>query len=1056
MSPLLPQITPATAGQRLQNDGLLALGLTAPLLSSLWFNAAPTFDAGALTLKVTQGGMRTPFTGIRTWVSDLSVAGISEVSGLPPAAKSAGAVVRLHPQAAARLDRLVASHLGSAIHPVPHAMLMRCQTDAKTTAQTFVVGEALDPDPGDSLIVSFHDERGLIIDPIAVAALFVDLFGAWPALAGTQGVSNAPGSVTLIAGMAPGTPRTMVQVVDAHGAPFRPAGGKVAPVQIDAQSNVVAISPTGMLQLTDAGGVALDKIAVDPALGAWPAGLRIGWARNSTLDRVPLVAPVPGATLTRQFLRVCAVDLDWHLLGNRSAAAINDVPPSDDQFLTGFGPVVSDLGPVVRDRVAVTYYADGVDVLAAAGQVLAPTTNPWTGLAYAVSPVIDANVGLPAAPGPGGHWPAFPPAPVPPPAPPFAANATGLTAAWSNPRDVVLTFPGTTISVGSHVRVYPQVFQKIASIGDDPSFLRGDGVAAIVVDTAPFSVALVNPLGLDDSVNQPPGSMLVIDIVVSGRAGQTLTFGNIGVPIANAFAPAAGPDQFGTAQPLLAGGAVLRAIAPSPVFGMPAPPPPAGPQNLVALARSFANEGDPRTGPRLPTMARFPTLVVVGTGPASAPLSWDAVVSGGRWSRETRSTDHARGNPGNPAGPDIHTAGVRVGGAAAYDVAQIALRRTTPLLPGVSNQAPLGWLPVVAGTSWVAPPEPPTGGPPVPTGAAAVLHTVARGCDTPELATIASITGIPAANTTAQTLVDAVAGALNLPSPTVSVQNQAQVVRELRREFATNLVGRRDAQWALRRAFAQARDLVFVCSPQFSATSHPTPSSADPTVAIPAAPHEVDLVEELRLRMVAQPSLLALICIPRWPDADPRYGGWIRQAFEARNLAVGKLKGVDPDRVVVFHPSGFPGRHVAIRSTVVIVDDVWALVGSSHLRRRGMTFDEGVDVASFDRALDSGGASTSIRAYRRALLARLTGVQPPAAGTTGADWSRLAGTRSCFDLVGDLVGHAGLGRLAPFWGGPADQKVLAQTDIVADPDGGRIAADFALTLAGMIGESPAP
>ena len=145
---------------------------------------------------------------------------------------------------------------------------------------------------------------------------------------------------------------------------------------------------------------------------------------------------------------------------------------------------------------------------------------------------------------------------------------------------------------------------------------------------------------------------------------------------------------------------------------------------------------------------------------------------------------------------------------------------------------------------------------------------------------------------------------------------------------------------------------------------------------------------------------------------------------------------------------------MAIRTTSVIVDDAWALVGTSHWRRRGMTFDEGVDVVGFDRATDGGGASRRIRVFRQALLAALTGVRAPVAPATDPDWSRLAGTRSCVDLVGDLVAQGGLGRLAPFWAGPTDD-VLEQSVYVADPDGGT-SDEYLLRFANLIGESSGP
>ena len=84
--------------------------------------------------------------------------------------------------------------------------------------------------------------------------------------------------------------------------------------------------------------------------------------------------------------------------------------------------------------------------------------------------------------------------------------------------------------------------------------------------------------------------------------------------------------------------------------------------------------------PRLPTMGRFET------GPSPAPpaqarrlpvRSWQAVLTGARWAGESRSAQHADGDPGNPAGPDVRP-GVAVTGALTYDLAlHLAQRRPT-------------------------------------------------------------------------------------------------------------------------------------------------------------------------------------------------------------------------------------------------------------------------------------------------------------------------------------------------------------------------------------------
>ena len=60
-------------------------------------------------------------------------------------------------------------------------------------------------------------------------------------------------------------------------------------------------------------------------------------------------------------------------------------------------------------------------------------------------------------------------------------------------------------------------------------------------------------------------------------------------------------------------------------------------------------------------------------------------------------------------------------------------------------------------------------------------------------------------------------------------------------------------------------------------------------------------------------------------------------------------------------------------STTVIVDDVWLLSGSTHLWRRGLSFDSSLAVALFDEAT-ARGRSAGVRAARRQLLADRLGI----------------------------------------------------------------------------------
>ena len=248
--------------------------------------------------------------------------------------------------------------------------------------------------------------------------------------------------------------------------------------------------------------------------------------------------------------------------------------------------------------------------------------------------------------------------------------------------------------------------------------------------------------------------------------------------------------------------------------------------------------------------------------------------------------------------------------------------------------------------------------------------------------------------------------------------------------------------WSLRRALREARELIYVESAQFARTARPT---GQPTA------EQVDLVGEIVTSLTAHPNLRVIICMPRESDFAANYPGWGREHYKARTEAVSNLLAAAPDRVAVFHPVGFPGRTAFIRTTSIIVDDVWCLSGATHFRRRGMTFDGSVAIASFDRQMDTG-YSRGVRAYRRALMAAKMAIAAPGGQSASADWMRLALPQSAFALVTDWLAQGGLGQIQPLWPGPSDTTVLPATDDMADPDGSN-GATFLGLFASLIAEA---
>ena len=962
------------------------------------------------------------------------VAEFYDVNGAPLSSDSTS--LRLHPQAMLRLQTICTARYAPPGQPLtlplPAAMVVQGAAGFRAS-RWYRADEPLDDASG---AISFHDARGFILDPICVAGLFADLGGpaALPGLVPPAVTAPAAGAggVQAIAALATGDVR--VHFIDPHGNPPRIASPGAALIT-DNGSGTSTGTVSGNLITLAAG----NRIAANAVPANTP--LRFGFATNGMLGTNPLAPPALAAgAIARRFYRVMVVDLPWYLLGNRTGGTVLGVGPDDQR-------IPADLLPLVRDQVDIDYLADGPDTLAEATRIL---TRPSQDMIVAVSPNIDQTLITPTALGAPAHWPAFPPlnTNAPFPAPPVALSAANVSAAFTAGKDVVVTLAGGAAPDGATVRVYPQRFIEIASInGAEPSFVRGDGGANIVAGTAPVSILLRNPFNLGTSQPVPSPAVLTMDIVVAPRAGRRRLTGAVSVNVAaGPVTPPASPF-FGPAAANIMGimPVVMQGVSEAPLFGIPstASPPSTPPANLRDLVLSLAAEPSPRKAPRLPTMGRLETVAVTGTTDAAAlpagTLLWQAVLSGARWAGESRSAQHAEGNPGNPAGPDVHAPGVAATGALAYDLALHALKRAQPMIPLPTSNAGtvFGWIVMSAGNNFNPPSDAANF---LNTGSGVLLESVAVGCETPWLS---SFTPPPSGNTVNMMISNA-ATAMGVPPPaiTVTINNEARLQREVRREFFAAQQGFRDAQWSLRRAFAEARELVYIESPQFARTARPggTPQ-----------PFEVDLVAELAARLIAHPNLRVIVCTPRFSDFADNYRTFHRQHYAARIEALGDLQAAARDRVLLFHPVGFPGRTAHIRTTSVIVDDVWCLVGATHFRRRGMTFDGSAAIASFDRQITDG-YSTKVRNYRRALMAAKMKVPAPAAGQPlSGEWVRLGRPLSAFDVVNDLLAQGGYGRIQGIWPGPVDTSVLPAQADVADPDGSNGTTMFT-TLAGMLNE----
>lgn len=942
-------------------------------------------------------------------------------------------IFRFHPQAILRLKTLAASRYGQPlILPIPVAMIVR-GAEGFRAVRWYRPDEVLDGVTG---ILSFHDHRGMIIDPLYVAGLFADLQTALPGLVptGISATITALGGVDTISKLA-GT-AVRVHFIDPHGNPMRIASPGAQLITTDNNGN-----STGQITSNTITLAANNRIAANAA----DTPLRWGWATNGTMGKTPLFPPnLANGTIALRFYRVMVVDTPWYLLGNRTSNPVMGIRADD-------GRIPADLLPVVRDQVDIDYLVDGLDTLGEATRIL---TRSQQNMILAVSPFIDPTLITPTAPGANAHWAAFP-APIPDPGMPnplIALSAANVAAAFTAGNDVVVTIAGNAVPHDSHVRIYPQRFIEITSInGQEPSFVRGDGGANIVNGDTPTQILLRNPFNLQGAQPKPNPAVLTMDIVVTPRVGRRLLTGAVSVTVAAGPANAPTDPFFGAPAGTVMGILPItqQGVSEQPLFGIPRTiaPPVTPPANFLDLVVSLMAEASPRQAARLPTMARLETVMVTGTTGAGAQpngtLLWEAILSGARWSAESRSALHESGNPGNPAAPDVHAPGVSVTGTLAYDLALHAIRRTSSIIPRPTGQGVVnpGWIVGTGGDNFN---EPSDAANTANTGTGVLLQSIAAGCETPWLSSLTP----PAPGNTVNQMIQDAATAIGVPPPniTIDIDNEPRIQKQIRREFFAAKHGFRDAQWSLLRAFSEARELVYIESPQFARTAYPDDPNAPQSF-------ELDLIKVLKDRLSAHPNLRVIVCTPRFSDFAENFRTFHRHHYEARMTAFTELQAVAKDRVLLFHPVGFPGRVAYIRTTSIVIDDVWCLVGATHFRRRGMTFDGSAAIASFDRQITDG-YSTKVRNYRRSLMAAKMQIPAPAPGQPlSGEWVRLGSPASAFDVVADLLAQGGFGRIQSIWSGPpsSDNSVITAQPEVGDPEGSG-GSNLFTTLAGMLNE----
>ncbi|MCY1054688.1 hypothetical protein [Nannocystis sp. SCPEA4] len=1028
--------------QTLKQAGVAAFGWTLPTLSPAWTTGTtPTVDAAALSLTLASGSWKAPMAGLVRVVSDSAL--LETLVGATGTVLQGPAIVlTLLPPTYLRLARLYAQLLeddagarperaqGRPFRPVPKYFLWRGTVGGAVSGHV-VPGDTLDLDGG---TLTIHGSDGLVIDPLAVASAF-SVFMARHQLLQHRPYGDAfvaAHQLKTIAALA-GTFATHVRLSQPDGAPY--TGGRL--------EGITGVAPGGH------GVHALDGVEVTKAAagGGFPEAqrrlLKFGHATTGRLTDGPVTFPSKPSGVDdtigfhRDFFSLRVLELESYVIGERGAVDWADL----------------EARPSVRVHEPVALLADGNDVLGAAAAALAGASE----FSVAVAQAIEADFAVPAGIGAAAHWPEFPALPAG--AAPasgsidplirdgFAPSAHWIDDGGSPDLDVALTLAG--LPAHAAVRVYNRRFVE------DAKEARGDGAGGVAAADGSLTLRLRDPLGLaGPSPVIPTNATLRVDVIVVQRDGNARMFGNVSCPIgpvASASIPAgsngfAGPTRWAVCDAAILGHAGHVAV-------------PAVEPYLAAYQLQVA--GPPRQAPRLPLMARR-ELLVAGLSPGTGH-PWRAVLAAGRLGRETHGADPRRGAPGGPGGRETQVVGASTQrGLLAHDVARAAVRTAVPLVARLDDLKDSKWDEPAAPAELAADAAPSDS---QGTFAGAVLQTIAPHCDSPELQPLHDDLGgtFPADLTALATFLNDHLGS-DLPEQTalktkldalsgdagLSAATKARLHAEVKREISTSLHGRRDAQWALKSAIGRARRFIYIETPSFG----PTQKDYDDD---PVPAYAADLVAAISARLAAASGLRVMICTPKHGEGPAGYEPMIAREVEERREKIAGLHSAgnaNPElsRVVAFHPIGFPGRASRLESTVVIVDDLWLLIGGSHLRRRGLTFDGASDLVLADTNLVEG-TSPAIAAFRRRLMASRLGfaAAPAIAGVAQPEptFARLADGVEAFYAIRELLIPGGLGKIERLWNGHTEglPEVAPEgvPEAVANPEGKEY--DLAGTLA---------
>lgn len=717
---------------------------------------------------------------------------------------------------------------------------------------------------------------------------------------------------------------------------------------------------------------------------------------------VPLVALLPDGTyssqvslwpsgpvhaqLARDQVRVAAVDVEAHLLGQSRVA-----PPGSDSTTPAGRRAADQERASTRTPVSRTATPT---LLATTDEVAAAATAALSGggTVGVVAGVLDRDFG----PFPLSDHP------LPNIAPPGQLLQTGaalvaaaLTGGGAAPggggvvtgQSILLDVQVGASQQGAFVRAWAQGFDSQKGVhyklDGGAGRVRADGHALLVTALPDGTTGAEALLGFDFIVATAQGSRLFADQrvqrpspiggspVAVGSAGAEVVVcetgvGFTGTPPAGSVPPGATLVARSTPPALVdrsslpasdfAATSLLNTLPSGAAVQLTAPAfrnePDGDTMSLTTLSGATitrqARNGLARVGPAgapLPTMERLELAVSrVASGAAQAVVGTTPALG-----RYHELLPHQLGHPGAPAAVEVHGAGVALNGPAAVQVGEYVRGRTAGDTASLAQAA--------FSTPFADPPAPST-----PSAWAAVLATVAAEVEAEDgVAELVSSGGYTLGSTLSD-IRSALSGIVNIPS---GLDAQAtSVSRAIDRRVLAAARGLREAATSMLAGIKRAEDFVYLETPALD------------NLSFGATDDTLDLFGALRTRMGERPGLRVILCLPvhSMPGVPNGYIA-VRDSLVIKSIAALRTGTGASARLAVFSPSAGPGRTLRLASTTLIVDDAYALTGTTHAWRRGLSFDSSLAVAAFDEVLDEG-RPAEVRKFRRALLSGRLGLSP--------------------------------------------------------------------------------